>query len=84
MVEGHGLLGQHGRVSHGVAEHEVTETEMLGMRPQPHGRRHRLVHRLVLRHGRRQMVDQGDSSESVRLGVHGPVGEVFDTEPHLR
>ena len=71
VVDGDGLSRQHRGVTERVAEHEVADRDAVGARGQQHGGGHRLVHRVVVRQRRHEMVHAPDPREAGGLRARG-------------
>ena len=84
VVERDRLARQHHRVAERVAQHQVALRHALGRRGQPGGRGHRLVHRLVERERRREVVHARHHGEARGLRRLRAGDEPRRVHPHLR
>ena len=78
-----GLLGQHGRLPERVAQHEVSDSQPLGVGGDPGRDGHRLPDALVRGTRRLEVVDERDAVETSGLGRARTLDDVGNPQPHL-
>ena len=84
VVERLGLLGEHRRMTEGIAQHEMPDRERGGVGEHPSGDRHRLPHRLVGGERRNDVVHERHALEPDGLRGLRPFDDGLVGHPHLR
>src|SRR5271165_7008612 len=84
LRQGDRLFGQYCRMAKRVAEHQMTDSQPLGLRGYPSRDAHCLPNAFIPQPWSLEVVDERHSAEPAGFGVTRSLDDVGDRQPHLR